>query len=97
MILQLRRTLTPLCVCVCVLIIFVDIPTKIFGLVIFLVASSATGGGVILESIPYRGIKNLVKASVGMHSFCRMWYSCGCLVGLFRPCSEHQLCTVLLW
>ena len=46
---------------------FVDIAMRLFGLVIFLVASSATGGGVILESI-----KNLVKAFVGMHSFCRM-------------------------
>ena len=70
MILQLCTTLTPLCVC------FVDIAMRLFGLVIFLVASSAaTGGGVILESIPYRGIKNLVKAFVGMHSFCRMHYS----------------------
>ena len=73
MILQLCRTLTPLCVCA--YSIFVDIAMRLFGLVIFLVASSATGGGVILESIPYRGIKNLVKAFVGMHSFCRMHYS----------------------
>ena len=51
---------------------FVDIAMRLFGLVIFLVASSATGGGVISENIPYRGIKNLVKAFVGMHSFCRM-------------------------